>query len=167
MCSNHQVIGFLVQFDKVNIGSRHVVGELVPALAPIQRNVKTKFSTEEKQVFIDIIFLNVSRKTIDLRSYNRFPGSTKVGSFINVGIFISGLVAGENRIGISLIKDTCFNVIGHRAFGKVWNIGNQVGPRFAAIFGQLQIPIVRTGPNNIFIQGRFGNRENRAVIFRT
>src|SRR4051794_31440689 len=52
----------------------------------------------------------------------------------------------------------CGNARNNVIFGKV-------GPCLAAISGQLQVAIVCSSPNHVFVQRRFGYREDGTVVF--
>src|SRR6267154_4069082 len=102
----------------MHIGSGHVVGELVPIFSAVQSNVQSKFSAQEQKILIDIVFLNVSGKPINVRRCNGSPGGAKVSGFVNVSALVAGLVSCEDRVGIAFSKGTGLNMVNHRAFGK-------------------------------------------------
>src|SRR5262245_7502374 len=71
---DHQIVGLLVELNEMDVNGRHIIGELIPVLSSVKGNVKPELGSKKQQIFILIVFLDVTCKTINVGCNNRLPG---------------------------------------------------------------------------------------------
>ncbi len=81
------------------------------------------------------------------------PGFAEVGGLENVGLEIVELVRVHGGVGGSRFERGSFEEADHGPLGNFF--GRDVGPVFAAIARQLNQAIIRAGPEQAFLLGRF------------
>ena len=69
------------------------------------------------------------------------------------------------RISNLLIKSTRLYLINPRVLGRNGLVGGSVVPTFSSILAELNITIIGSRPNGVFVDRRFSDRENGAMVF--
>src|ERR1700722_441297 len=129
----------------------------------VEGNVDAVFAAGIEEAFSFRIFADGVRVTIvgqtsrDLR-----PGLAVVGCLEKVGVEVIELVAIDGHVGSTRGVRRSFDDADEAPLAEFF--GGDIGPVLSAIARYLQEPVVGAGPNQAFLDGRFGESEDDVVI---
>src|SRR5205823_4452029 len=96
----------------------------------------------------------------------RSPRLAIIVRVIYIGREVAKSVAIKSNIGCAGIEVTRLNPAYPRILRQAANVSNHVIPGLTAIPGELKIAIVRPGPDEQLVLGRFADRINGGMHFR-
>ena len=168
LSGGNQVVIFYSQIGNGHDGQVEL--ERLPVIAVVKRNVHAGFCTTVKQTFAFWIGSDYAGKMPGVYSVgNQCPGFSIIFGSINIGFIIAQLVARPDYISAAFGERIAVNAVEHHPLGHPF--GRHIFPGFtiqtSAGFGNMNQPIVRTGPEQVFFVRRFGCCENGAVVFHT
>ena len=121
----------------------------LPVFSIIKRNIHPRFCSGVKESFSFRIFPYHAGKCIIWNSLGyHFPGFTIIVCFEKIRFKIIGLIARHSHVGCGRVMSRLINGIHHTPFGHIFRCN--VGPGLAAIFGNMNAPIIGADPNHTF-----------------
>src|SRR6266567_9467463 len=94
------------------------------------------------------------------------PSLSMVGRAENIWRHVSERVAIESSVGGACIEVTRLHPADPRILWQTGNVADNICPGFAGIARELQISVIGSNPDQIFVLWRFADRINRRVHFR-
>ena len=136
-----------------------------PLLAAVERHPQPELGAEEQQVLVDEIFLDhvgVAAHRAVGRDERR-PRRPVVGRLVGVGPHVAEGVEVERRVDRARVEMPRLDRRDPRVLRQARDVGDDVGPRLAAVFRHLQVAVVRPRPDDVAVLRRLGDREDRGV----
>ncbi len=161
MRGHNQVI--VLYREVVNGCSGQIEFQRLPVRTIVEGNVDAVFRAGIEQAFALWIFADSVDITVVGHAGDDFrPGLAVVGCFENVRAKVIELVAIDGDVGGACRVWRGFDDADEAPFPKFFR--SDVCPVIAAVARDVHEPVVAAGPDEAFLDGRFGDRKNRVVI---
>src|SRR5579859_41425 len=142
---------------------RQIEFQRLPVSAIVEGDVDAIFRAGEEQALVLGVFANdVGEAGVRETVGDSRPGFAEVGGPEDVGLEVVQLVAIDGDVGGAGGERRGFDDADETPLAEFFR--GDVGPVLAAVAGDVHEAVVRTGPDDAFLDGRSREREDRVVI---
>ena len=163
VCCHHQIL--ILHLQIMDWRDRQIELETLPRATIIEGDVQPRFCSGIQQPLPVRVFPNRPRKVVIGNAViNARPALAVIRCFVEVGLVIIQLVARPRHIRRCRVMGRWLNHAHHHPFRPA---RLQLCPVSPAILGQMQVTIIGASPQHPLFMGRFSQRENGGVGFRS
>ena len=138
-----------------------------PMLAVVEREVQAVFHAEIEEPFSNRILADAVRVTVNaLRQIagNRLPGAAIIRRLVNERIAVVHLVQVHGDVRRAVVVARRFDIGDSSPRRQVGDVRGHVRPSCAGIARDLNLTVVRPGPDHPLLFRRLGDREHHAGV---
>jgi len=165
MGAGHQGIFPLLDHQITHADLREILFETGPVHAAIQSNEQSIFRAKEKQIGIDRILPDNMSMTNNIIGGDSGPVAAHINGVINMGLHVPGAVTVKSDKSLVGIMRRCLHATHPGSLRQTINIIADLAPFPAVITADLQVAVIGSHPDDIFVERRFADAENSAVVF--